>query len=200
MAFSLKNIKGFIDGVAKKALGKRGDEAIYLAKIHGQAVKQAILNEIKNHPFSKDLESHAQSAYLNGRKGTLFGFLGFDTGTNPVQELITFLDNFWEVKPVPQFGLRGLTVNIKLKPVKPSDLKNAGLVLPWQPSVAWPYAVESNISNLPFFLSINKGRSLEGLQLKTAREGMTAEFHGVSYISDIFKRNRNLLRVKKFKP
>ncbi len=199
MALSLKNIKGFIDGIAKKVLGNRANEAIYLAKIHGTAVKQAILNEIKNHELSKDLMSHEQSEYLNGRKGTLFGFLGFEANTNPVQELIDFLDDFWKIEPVAKFGLRGMTVDIKLKIVKPTDLKNAGLLLKWQPSLAWPYAVEGNISNLPFFLSIEKGRSLEGIQLKTRRKEMTAEFHGVDYISGIFRRNRNLMRVKKFK-
>ncbi len=198
MAF-LKKIKGFIASVGERALGNRKKEMFDLAKIHGEGVKRAIINMVKNHDVSNDLMSHAQSEYLNGRTGTLFGFLGFPTGTDPVQELVDFLEEFLVIEPKIKIGLTGITVDIKLPPITPRDLVKAGLALPWQKSLAWPYAIEGNISNLPFFLSINKGRSMEGLQRKKAKVGMTAEFTGTPYLSDIIKNSKRLLRVKKFR-
>ncbi len=198
----LQKVKGFVSAIGDRALGRRKKELYDLAVIHGEGVKKAIINTIKNHEVSQDLLSHKQSNYLNGRKGTLFGFLGFHAGRNPVKELTDFLDDYLKIEPKTGIDLQGIFVSIKLPPVTSAVLLKAKLSLPWQPSKAWPYAIEENISNLPFFLSTYTGEkslSKEGIQLKKAPKNLTAEFEGVSYLTDILKNSKRLVRVKKFR-
>ncbi len=183
--------------IEKQALLAAEQRTILAARLYGQEVKQEIFAQIRSHPVSMELKTHTKNSAFLGRSGSLFGFLGFNDNSDPVEELIAFLDGFWTLEVKKEKLFFGTRITVKMGVPRPDDLKKAGLVLPWQPSIAWPYAIEKNISNLPFFLNVNKGRSGEGIQIKNATSNVN--FNGTPYLSSILSDARGLLRKKKFK-
>lgn len=192
---SVKKVMAFIK---RESLNDRIARAIVVAKQATDFSKQSVLNQIKNHAISQELIHHTPSKFLTGRKtATLFGFLGFNAGTDPVGKLLGFLNAFWDVKPTTKWTFFGFRVNTKLRLPTRAEMKAAGLTLPWQESLVWPYAIESGISNLPYFLNVPRGRSGEGLQAKG--KTVDASFDGVDYITEIFRNNKNVFRSRNFK-
>ena len=58
--------------------------------------KKDMLLELERHPITKDLESNVDSGLVT--KGSLFGFLGFERGENPVEELRRFLTKSCKIR------------------------------------------------------------------------------------------------------
>lgn len=162
-------------------------------------IKADILHEVKNHPISKELdELTSPSRFIKGDVSpTLYGFLGFNAGSSPVSDLISFLGKNIIIEEKKKFKFFGkkITTNIKL-PTK-DDMNNYGaLHLPWI-EVAWPVVVEDGTityggirSGTAFFLdgSFNQSRSNLGIQIKgKVRE----EILGLPYLSSIFSKYRS---------
>lgn len=202
-----KNANSVIASIVKKFMGNKSNEAVKEAIAFRDDVKRQVFSIIRNHPVSRELSNPVSpSRFLEGKRGTLFGFLGFKAGTNPVEQLIQLLDENWREEPKRQFTLTGFKVFIKLEYPTRTQMKAAGLVLGWQKSLAWPYAIESPISNLPYYLYSDKNgkriitnasKSGQGIQVETAH--YAASFSGVEYISEIMRMTRPLLRKKSFK-
>lgn len=188
-------------------MGKKSNEAVAEALRYRDNIKQQVFTIIRNHPVSRELmHPVSPSAFLEGKKGTLFGYLGFEAGSNPVENFINLLDATWIEPPKKQFTLNGFKVFIKLNFPTKTQMKAAGLVLGWQKSLAWPYAIEKPLSNLPYYLYEDKdGKRIvtnasvsgQGIQVKKAHYDAT--FSGVDYISDIIRATRPILRKKGFK-
>lgn len=195
----MASIGDIIRSVRKKIIERKSKLVIADAKRHRDEVKQQVFNAIRNHPVSKELRSHKNpSSFLGGKRGTLFGYLGFDAGADPVQDLINFLDKKWNIEPKLEKTTEGFRVTIALRVPRRREMVSAGLVLPWQKSLAWPYFIQEPISNLPYYLYIaGKGRSSEGLQIKNT--SFETDFNGVSYIDQIFNETKKIRYQRKFK-
>lgn len=194
-----KDNNSILASIVKKFMGKKSNEVVKEARVYRDSAKQEIFRIIRAHPVSKELTNHTNpSAFLGGRRGTLFGFLGFKSGQNPVEEFVDFLDVFWSEEPKRQFTLLGFKIFVKLNFPTRTQMKSNGLTLGWQKSLAWPYSIESGVSNLPYYLyRLGKGRSGEGIQIKS--EVYDSSFDGTSYVSDILRDAKSYLRKKSFK-
>lgn len=164
MASFFRNSKEWFKDIFRRAIPQAKPVMKTDAIIRFNTAKQELLEKILAHPFSQDLSNKAPSPYLQGRKGTLFGFFGFSSNIDPVGNLITYLeDNItYNFGPNTASGFP-LVVNIPSK----DDLNNQeDLKLVWD-NRAWPVAVEEGVSGLPYYIfKQNKGRSLEGIQLR----------------------------------
>lgn len=146
-----------------------------------ERVKKEMLRELDNHPISRDLQNDIDSGTVT--KGTLFGFLGFEMGEDPVQELRTLLEKNCKIRFYKENlnkGSRTYIVNIPSK----DDIYQA-TPLRWAPGRSWVKAIEFGISGMGNYIEIesDKSRSGEGIQSKTSNSG--GRFRNTSYISTI---------------
>lgn len=150
-----------------------------------EEVKKDIINQVKNHPVCIELKDHTSpSQFLNGRSGTLFGFLGFHSGDDPVDDLILLLED--TIRPRVQRKLiKVVRIDIWLPSVK--QLRE-NLALPWEGGLSWPEAIEQGISGLGSYLPVPRGRSGEGIQKE--KKFRSVEFTPVPFLTEIFENAR----------
>lgn len=162
-----------------------------------QRLKTFILKEVANHPISKDIRSKQKSPFLIGQdhfesESTLFNFMGFDQGTDPVGELLEFLEESisYELVPTVEAGVlkKGLMLNLILP--SEADLRNAGLIIPrYGDGRSWPELIEDGIDNLPNFLNEYRAASVSGFGIQIKAElHPTAVFVPQDYLTGIFAR------------
>lgn len=165
-------------------------------RLHFEKVRDFIISEIENHPVSKELKSHTSPSKfipgLGSHGGSLFGFMGFEQGSDPVADLITYL------KPRIIRREKFLAVFYKSSVFFPDFTEMAGvdsLKMPWMSGVSWPEAIQNGISGLRNFLSFQnaappQSRSQEGLQAKSKKGQLIqvrdADMPPVPYLDEIF--------------
>lgn len=156
------------------------------AKSYFEQVKSEILTEVAAHPVSQELINHNNpSSFLSGVRGTLFGFIGFESSSQPVSSLLSFLQQNITYT-VSKRLLRGIKLTIIIPDYK--EMRNEqSLMLPWD-SLSWPESIEKGISGLGYYLFSMRGvnsRSKEGTQIRNQLRA--AEYKPVKYLSAIFK-------------
>ena len=167
-----------------------------LGRAHFEKVRDFIISEIENHPVSKELRSHTSPSKfipsLGSHGGSLFGFMGFEQGSDPVTDLIAYL------KPRIIRREKFLAVFYKSSVFFPDFTEMSGvdsLKMPWMTGISWPEAIQNGISGLRNFLSFQQGappqsRSQEGLQAKSKKgqliEVRSEDMPPVPYLDEIF--------------
>jgi len=167
-----------------------------IARLNFESAKIWFLNAVENHHVSQDILSHAESPLLNYSQGTLFGFLGFNQGDDPISKLLQVLDSkitYQEAAMLPKNSLYSVIVKFPSK----SDLIGAGVVTPWDSSRPWVSAIEDGISGLPYYLNKSWGgsKSGEGFQVKRGAV-RSSEFTGISYLTPLISQFRKRLLIK----
>jgi hypothetical protein len=151
--------------------------------------KTKMLNRLLKHPISIEISNRtAQSSYLNGY-GTLYGFLGFDSTTqpNPVSSLYTYLEE--NIQPVYIQSPDGLSLKVIIKVPTYQEMRlDSSLSLPWGDGMSWPEALEVGIDGFGHFMASYKrplGRSNQGIQVKNKiRSNSVIQ---TNYLKDIYK-------------
>ena len=160
-----------------------------MAKNKFDTAKRWLIGAVESHHVSEDIRSLGNSPIL-GAKGSLFGFMGFHKGDDPVGRLISFLEEeikYQEAFTPPKGSLYSVSVVFPTK----SQMVSGGIVTPWDQSQPWVSAIEHGISGLPHFLSKNAGNSGQGIQVKgTIR---SSDFSGVSYLTPLIAKFRQRL-------
>lgn len=148
-----------------------------------QRAKQKMLRAFDSHVVTQELESTTGRGLLP--RGTLFGFLGFDKGDDPIEPLRSLLDKSIILRP----GRTKRNSASKSYAVAIPSVNElyAATPLPWAPGRSWVKAVEFGISGLGNYMSIesDRSRSGEGIQVKSANLG--GRFKNMSYVSSILK-------------
>lgn len=163
-----------------------------IAREQFMLAKQKMLKEFDSHQVTKELENFGESKLIP--RGTLFGFLGFDKGDDPVAPLRDLLDRATILKPGRIRRGRAQKSYAVTIPTK-EELYSA-TPLPWAPGRSWLKAVEFGISGLGNYMAIetDRSRSGEGIQVKNANLG--GKFKNIQYLSSILKNmEKNLLTL-----
>ena len=151
--------------------------------------KTKILNRLLKHPISIEIINRtAGSSYLNGY-GTLYGFLGFDSATqpNPVSSLYSYLDE--NIQPIYIQSPDKLSLKVIMKVPTYEEMRlDQNLLLPWGDGMSWPEALEVGIDGFGHFMASYKrplGRSNQGIQVKNKiRANSVIQ---TNYLKDIYK-------------
>ncbi len=155
-----------------------------------------VAGRIASHPVSKDISSHSQSRFLKGVNGTLFGFMGFEAGFDPIGYLIETVVS--EAIVVVRRNAIGVGFNGYIRFPGPEQLrKRDGMLLPWQSGKSWPELIEDgDFSNLAYFLPkiTENSRSQEGLQASHEIWKGSPEFEAQPYLSQIFAEAKEFFR------
>jgi hypothetical protein len=155
-----------------------------------------VSKKVLSHPLSQELMTHSDpSTQFDKPKSSLFAFMGFKKGKNPVQKLVTFLRSKYAFRTSIS---RGDQLSIKLIGPSEEDMVEHEIsVDEWGDGRSWPEMLETGLTGLSNFLAIDGiGRSDGGIQIdKKLRSVDTLE--PIKYLSPIFKQAerqfRNLL-------
>lgn len=159
-------------------------------------VIQEVVKDVVNHPISKALKNHSDGFVP---RGTLFGFLGFENGSTPVEDLVAFLKSpqgFQMTLNKAQTRSYTGIVGVVSSPTDES-MVDSGISTPWGDGRSWPEMLETRVPGLSSFLAKKDyGRSEEGIQLKNSRLTEQEDLKEIQYLSPIFAKARKSFLTK----
>jgi hypothetical protein len=173
--------------------------------------KEKALIEFDKHDVTQELsnpEGGNISETLDGY-GNLFGFIGFESGFNPISPVRKVLKSSIKFKGTDleinyprnkkgQFarGKRTVAIRISVQVPDLEDFNEAAKFQGWNGGRNWVKGIERGISGVSYFANYPRGRSEQGVQLKgPITNGPTnrpSGFKTRKYISEIvndFKKN-----------
>ena len=192
MAF--EDFRKHVEGLFSKEAFKR---FAIESEIELEKIKDFILDSVESHPVSQEINSKvAPSSYLQSSTASLFGFIGFVDGRDPVSELVEYLDKALVIqKNKATLGNRISGTFARLNLPTKSELRGEESLLPDfdNGGRSWVEMIENGVSGLDKYLQYEgRGRSTEGYQTKNkVREG---NFTGVKYLTSIFSEARKRIR------
>ena len=191
--------------------GEIQDEIEKAVKKQFNQEKQNTLLEFDSHDVTQELAEPEKGNISNtlGGYGDLFGFIGFEAGSDPVLPVKLALESKIKFKSTNlsiiyprnakgQFATGKRTKNIKIIFQVPdlNDFDKAAKFEGWNGGRNWVKGIERGISGVPYFADYPRGRSERGLQLKGPIKNSSKErpsgFKTRPYITEIienFKKN-----------
>ena len=184
MAFQLdKSVKRQVAQLVKDDFEKRIERNF-------DNIKSQMIRELMNHPVTKEIQQGSASANSSGTLsgyGNLFTFIGFESGSSPIDAIKREFD-----KTVIRFRTLtddGPIWNIYLP--APEDIWDV-TPMPWAEGRSWAKGIETGISGVGWYLYNQKknypqSRSGPAIQVKS-KSSSKVRFKNVKYISDILNR------------
>lgn len=176
---------------------------IFTEKVHREAAAARrdtiamVKEKVANHEVSKELRSHKDSSFFKQPRGSLFGFMGFEAGTDPVGRLLVYLGGSFQLNKRRTRGFFGMGRKIVVEVNAPTNenMMRAGLVVDgdWAPWTSWPNLLEDGVPGLEAFFSA-KGygrRSQEGWQADFLINKDERLMQPVEYLTPIFTEARD---------
>ena len=144
------------------------DAAFELAESKLDSAKNSLLNDFNNHPVTQEIEGGASASNLSrtlGGYGNLFSFIGFQSGSNPVEIVRTLIDKIRIIKKTYSKAVsNGTIISFNLRTPKISEFEKQ-TPMPWAAGRSWLTSIEKGISNFNYFISKKLlGRSGGGVQ------------------------------------
>lgn len=157
MAF-IKSAKQFLKSVLDKVLGRIAPQERFIAERFFDKKRKEIINQIIAHPISQELKNHTAPSPTLGTPGSLFGFLGLNSGSHPVDDIIHVVESRMTYKVSKKIFRKGLGIEIKFPSL--ADFANEpNLIIPWEGGLSVPEAIEVGLSGLGFYIRATDARS-----------------------------------------
>lgn len=184
--------------VAQSVSGQKRINTVIQGKFSQE--KEIFIEEFKQHEVSREITGASSNAdqsnisgTLPGSPGNLFGFIGFNSGDDPVTKVVEVLNEELILRTTGHtVGEKKILINCSIR--EPKDSIIAASPLPFESGKSWVYGIEKGISGFGHFItgSRKKSRSTMGLQVEnTIRK---QEFQTVDYLQKLL---RNLtIRMK----
>jgi hypothetical protein len=147
------------------------------------------INDIKDHPVSKELDSGPDgeniSSTLDGKEN-LFAFIGFDSEDKPIDDLTDLIKDNTFLDKKSTFDRK--TFELKFNVFTPSldEIKNS-TPLPFERGRSWVKGVEDGISGFGYYvygLVFPTSRSGRGIQSKN--KVRVAAYRPVKYMTELY--------------
>ena len=155
--------------------------------------KTDFVNQFEKHPVTVELTNEESPNISNtlGGYGNLFGFLGFNKGSDPITPVKEILKRNTKIDHI---SIKSSTDNILLRYSVP-DLNDfdAAAKLEWD-ATNWVKGIERGISGFQNFMSKSGGRSDQGIQIKGRVKpfsGATNRFQNTKYMTDLINKFRS---------
>ena len=160
-----------------------------------EKIKQEMLVDFLKHPVTRELlEKNTAQNYSQTLVGygNLYSFIGFDYPEDPIAPILDLLNS---IKIDLRLNGNNLFLNIKMP--TPEDVWSI-TPMPWADGRSWAKGIESGISGLNFYLSIQKAgiKSLKAFEDSRSGTGIqsskkispSARFNPTQYISTFLKK------------
>lgn len=155
---------------------------------HFITMKEEMIEEFNNHPVTIEIEAGPEAKNISGTisgEGNLFGFIGFEKGSNPTRVIRNMLTQKTFINNI--IVQKNGNINTVVAYPSARDIFER-TPLPWAEGRSWAEGIERGLPGLGFYMHKDNihSRSGAGIQSKTKLESIT--FRNTSYISAIIKR------------
>lgn len=175
----------------KKELARQGMpilEKKIMPKLERQFedAKKAALQAFEEHPVTKEIEagnnSNNSSGTLGG-EGSLYSFIGFSAGDNPIEKLREFLAS--KIKIINKVSRKSdMVFYISIDLPSEDDLAEV-TPLPWAPGRSWAEGIERGLSGLGNYLVKDSGQSRSGKAVQVKAMVRNSSFSTTPYLTKI---------------
>jgi len=183
---NLNQIRSEVASSYEKTLKKEG---IIFAEEILQENLDKYINEIKNHPVSKELDSGPDgenvSNTLNGKEN-LFAFIGFDSEDKPVDDLTQLIKQNTFLDKKSTFDKKNFQLKFNIFTPSIEEIKSV-TPLPFERGRSWVKGVEDGISGFGYYVYgklFPSSRSGRGIQSKN--KVRVAAYKPVRYMSELY--------------
>lgn len=161
--------------------GEVQDQIEKSVKAQFNSEKQKTMEEFDAHPVTEEL-SNPEGGNISmtlGGYGDLFGFIGFESGFNPISPVRAALKSKIKFKGTNlsivyprnakgQFAVGTRTKELKINFEVPDleDFDDSAKFQGWNGGRNWVKGIERGISGVPYYADYPRGRSERGVQLK----------------------------------
>lgn len=182
----IKKLKEEVANSFEESLKK--EAIIFAEEILKENLNQYI-NEIQDHPVSKELDNGPDgeniSNTLNGKEN-LFAFIGFDSQDKPVDDLTALIkqNTFLDKKSI--FDKKNFQLKFNVFTPSLDEIKSQ-TPLPFERGRSWVKGVEDGISGFGYYvygLVFPSSRSGRGIQSKN--KVRVAAYKPVKYMTDLY--------------
>ncbi len=145
-----------------------------------------MINAIIKTEVSQELINKTSPSSILGTPGSLYGFLGFVEGFEPVEEIIKVVKEKMSYRVSRRLLRGGLKLTVTLPTLE--DFRTPDLILPWEGGYSTVDAIEKGLSGLPHYLkakNIAHSRSSEGIQSKSTTK--SGEYQKRGWITPILQ-------------
>lgn len=152
--------------------------------------KEALVENFTNHPVTKEISAEESPNISNtlGGYGNLFGFLGFDKGSDPIYPVQETLK---EKTKLDHISIKTSTDSVLVRYSVPDlDDFNSSAQLEWD-ATNWVKGIERGISGFQNFMAKAAGKSGQGIQTKGSIKPFTGganRFRNTKYMSDLINK------------
>ena len=151
-----------------------------------EKAKQAALLAFENHPVTKEIEAGKASANSSGTlggEGSLYSFIGFNAGDDPISKLREFLSS--KIKIINK-GARKSDMVFFISIDLPSGDDIAEVTpLPWAPGRSWAQGIERGLAGLGNYLVKENSQSRSGGAIQVEAMIRNSSFSTTPYLTQI---------------
>lgn len=184
------------------------DLAYKEAEKKAEEAKKELIQEFDENRITKELEAGSGNTKNISRtllglpygQGSLYGFIGFVDGTNPIDEVRSYLKETGHVNKSTRLqkrGARGGSYEFKVE-VPDMNAIEALTPMPWEGGRSWTRAIERGISGLSNYMLNHSAssRSGQGIQSKN-RMYQAAMYKPTKYLSAMINNYVRILQGRK---
>jgi hypothetical protein len=155
-----------------------------------QQAEDEFFTSFNQHPVTKEIEdgpNASNDSNTLGGYGNLFSFIGFESDTNPVEDLRGYLN---ESITMRQTIRRGNSWYFRITLPSMENIEHQ-TPMPWELGSSWVEGIEHGISNLSHYIYTHwdGSRSQEGLQVKGNYNSF--EFNTSPYLTPMLEEFKN---------
>lgn len=151
-----------------------------------EELKQQMISEFLQHPVTMELSQGPSGTNISGTLGgvmNLFAFIGFPADYNPIQPILTMLQQTSYKFAGDGKMSRRYTVFLP----QPKDVFDV-TPMPWATGRSWAKGIETGISGLGFLLSKGSSNSRSGVAIQGSKQVRGGKFRNLPYITSILKK------------
>tara|TARA_R110001632_G_scaffold35298_3_gene89141 strand:- start:10399 stop:10983 length:585 start_codon:yes stop_codon:yes gene_type:complete len=153
-----------------------------------EKIKNQMISEFLSHPVTQEIKAGPNasntSGTLGGGSGNLFSFIGFDSGSDPIDSIEKLLLS--TAFTFSKLGKNSVNFSIYI----PSAQEIFSITpMPWATGRSWAKGIETGISGLGYYLLKNTDSSRSGLGIQSPRKvRKKSKFKNTQYISALIKK------------
>lgn len=184
--------KSVIEEIERKSQKVKKTDYTKTFKKNFDKTKEELIEEFLSDPVTVEILSGPSGSNISGTlngNSNLFAFIGFSSGDNPIDPILTILNNITYKDSGESKKGRKFSV---IMPT-PEDIYST-TPMPWATGRSWAKGIETGISGLGYLLNKSSSSSRSGVAIQASSKVRSGKFNNRPYISALLKKYK-----KKFK-
>jgi hypothetical protein len=182
----IKIPKSIIEDIERKSQKVKKTDYTKTFKKNFDKTKEEMIEEFLSDPVTVEILSGPSGGNISGTLGgnsNLFAFIGFNSGDNPIDPILTLLNNITYKDSGESNKGRKFSVMMPTN----DDVFNV-TPMPWATGRSWAKGIESGISGLGYLLNKSTSSSRSGVAIQAKSSVRSGKFNNRPYISALLKK------------